>query len=129
MTPARLGVLAVLLWAVASQARLHVPYALPVLALMVLGLVAAVTGVAPQDGGIAVLQEAFLLAWCAAIASACRTPASLALLVRAWVLGATAWACALVVSAASAGPAAAGGSRARLLFDHPNMAGTLVVRA
>lgn len=117
-----LGVLGVLVWAVVAQARVHVPYALPVLALMVLGLVAAITGTAPREGGVAVLQEAFLLVWCAAVASVCRTPGALAVVVRAWVAGAAVWACVLVATAAQASGAAEG-SRARLLFDHPNMAG------
>jgi O-antigen ligase len=122
------------LWAGTVRARLHVPYAIPAGGLAVAGLIAALGGIAPITGASAVLQEAFLLAWCAAITSVCRTPRALQVVLRTWCVSATGWAVVVVLVAASGGgrmPGATGGAggRARLWFDHPNMAGNYFVVA
>jgi len=123
-----LGILAVILWAGIGRVRLHVPYVVPVLGLVLVGLASAFVSAAPRAGGTAVLQEVFLLAWCAAITSLCRTAGALQTVVRAWCLSAAGWASFLVVAVLSGQRSLAGihgsdGGRARLLFDHPNMAG------
>lgn len=126
------GILMVAVWAGTTRARVHVPYVVPVGGLAVAGLVAALAGEAPIPGGSAVLQEVFLLGWCAAVTSVCRTPRALQSVVRAWCLSATAWAVLLVVVTVSGRPALAGvidGRRAGLWFDHPNMAGNYFVIA
>lgn len=128
------GILMIAVWAGTTRARVHVPYVVPVGGLAVAGLVAALAGDAPIPGGSAVLQDVFLLGWCAAVTSVCRTPRALQSIVRAWCLSATAWAVLLVVltlsgQSALAGVRAGGVGRARLLFDHPNMAGNYFVIA
>ncbi|MGH8968374.1 MAG: O-antigen ligase family protein [Actinomycetes bacterium] len=123
-----LAIVTVILWAGVTRSRLHVPYVVPVAGLVLVGCVSALLSDAPSAGGIAVAQEIFLLAWCAAVTSVCRTPGALRVVVRAWCLSATTWATFLVAAVVAGQPGLAGvaggaGGRARLLFDHPNMAG------
>ena len=59
-------------------------------------------------GGIAVMQEIFLLAFCAAVTSLCRTPDALRAVLRTWCLAATAWASALVLAVLVGLPALSG---------------------
>jgi O-antigen ligase len=126
------GILLTLLWAGSTRAQLHVPYAVPLGVLGVAGLVAALLGTAPARGGGAVLQEAFLLAWCAAITSLCTTPDRLGFLLRTWCLSAIAWGAVLIVTVSTGqirlpGGVGGYGDRARLWFDHPNLAGNYFV--
>ena len=126
------GILMVALWAGTTRARIHVPYAVPVAGLIVAGLIAAMAGSEPIAGVGAVVQEAFLLAWCAAVTTICRTPQALRFVVRTWCVSATVWAVVLVLSAASGQTQMPGGrggygDRARLWFDHPNLAGNYFV--
>src|SRR4051794_22140260 len=134
-----LGVLAVALWSLGSRAAFRLPYAVPMVGLMATGLVAGMLGVSPVDGLQAVAQEIYLLLWCAAVATVCRTPRGVAVVLRVWAGSAIAWAGLLVLAVATgqkwlsgAGSVANGsadlsgvseGTRARLFFDHPNMAG------
>ena len=126
------GILMVALWAGTTRAQIHVPYAVPVAGLIVAGLIASLAGSVPVAGVGAVVQEAFLLAWCAAITTICRTPQALRFVVRTWCVSATVWAVVLVLSAASGltqvpGGKGGYGDRARLWFDHPNLAGNYFV--
>lgn len=135
-----LGIVGVIVWALLTKVPVRMPYALPMTALMLLGLLAAVLSQNPSQGALAVIQEVFLLTWCAAVATFCRTPRALALVLRTWVVSATAWAGLLIlavvahqrsISGAGAGNVTknvdtsglSGGTRAREFFDHPNMAG------
>lgn len=123
-----LAIGAVVLWAGVSGATLHLPYAVPMAGFLTVGATAALFSPAPKLGGIAVMQEIFLLAFCAAVTSLCRTPDAMRAVLRTWCLAATAWASALVLAVlvglpALAGVSRAGGGRARQMFDHPNMAG------
>jgi O-antigen ligase len=111
------------------------------------GLIAALFGSAPMRGVQSVVQEIFLLLWCAAIATVCCSPRALALVLRAWALTATGWAGLMVVAvliderAISGAGTTAGddpnyvaglsetATRARLFFDHPNMAGNFFMIA
>jgi O-antigen ligase len=121
------GVLTALLWASATRARLHVPYAFPVGILVLAGCLSAMFGIAPGVGAVAVVQDVFLLCWCAAVMNACRKPASLAIVLRTWSWSAVGWATFLLGAVlthhhALAGVSRADGGRAALTFDHPNMA-------
>jgi O-antigen ligase len=121
------GVVVTLLWASATRARVHIPYLLPVGGLVLTGTLAAMFGISPSAGALAVGQDIFLLAWCAAVANACRTPAGLSVILRAWALSAVGWATILVGAVAThhrdlAGVHAATGQRTQFTFDNPNMA-------
>ena len=122
-----MGVTTTLLWAVRSRARLQFPYFIPVGAFIAVGLAAALFSSVAFRGGTAVAQEIFLFLWCAALATVCRTPRVLAILLRTWGLSATFWAGALIVGVVGGVSLLSGtkhaGTRARLFFDHPNMAG------
>jgi O-antigen ligase len=122
-----LGVVTAILWAIGRRARLNFPYFVPMTAYVVAGAVAAMFSEVPFRGGIAVGQEIFLFLWCAALATVCRTPRALAVVLRAWAMSATVWAGVLVVGVLGGISALSGasqwGNRARLFFDHPNMAG------
>ncbi|MGY1779693.1 O-antigen ligase family protein [Geodermatophilus sp. SYSU D01036] len=122
-----IGVVTAILWAVRRRARLHFPYFVPMTAYVVAGLVAAMLSDVPFRGGIAAGQEIFLFLWCAALATICRTPRALAVILRAWAVSATAWAGVMVAGVVGGVPALSGasqwGRRAQLFFDHPNMAG------
>jgi O-antigen ligase len=122
------SVFVVFLWALRHRAAVRLPYVVPMMGLILTGLVSALLSMAPVVGVVAVGQEIFLLLWCAAIATICRTPRALGVVVRTWAVSATVWAVVLVVAffagvEAVVGSTEAGTSRARLFFDHPNMAG------
>lgn len=122
------AILIVTVWAGTTRAQVHLPYAVPVTGLVVAGLVASLIGNAPILGGTAVIKDLFILAWCAAVTSLCRTPQALRFIVRVWCLSATAWALFLLLIEMSGQTQLPGGSggeggRARLWFDHPNLAG------
>lgn len=115
-------------WAGTTRTRLHVPYVLPAAGLAIAGLVAALAGGSPSAGGIAIVQEVFLLAWCAALTSLCRKPLALRTVVHGWCWSSTAWAVFLLIVEISGrtrlpGGTGGEGGRARLWFDHPNLAG------
>ena len=127
-------IFAVFLWALRTKATVRVPYVVPTTALMLVGAASAMFSILPGSGAVAVAQEIFLLAWCAAVATLCRTPRALGIVMRTWAVSATAWAGLLivVVGAGVGGPLAAtngGGVRYQMLFDHPNMAGNFFVIA
>jgi len=136
------AVFVVFVWALRRRVPVRLPYAIPVALLMVTGLVAALfSGVHAVEGLTAVVQEIFLLLWSAAIATVCRTPWALGVVLRTWAVSATAWGGLLLLAVAghvtsitgtgnrvASGTGALRGStgsgfRARLFFDHPNMAG------
>ena len=121
------GLVVTLLWAAATGKRLHVPYVVPVGALVITGCVAAMFSISPSAGALAVGQDVFLLAWCAAVVNACRTPAGLSVILRTWAWSAVGWATILLGAVATHHRALAGinpttGGRAELNFDNPNMA-------
>jgi O-antigen ligase len=63
----------------------------------------------------------------------CRTPRALEVLLRTWALSATAWGAAMIVGVVGGVSLLSGtkhaGTRARLFFDHPNMAGNFFMIA
>jgi hypothetical protein len=118
----------VLVWAALTNSRLHAPYLVPTTLLILSGGLAALLSEVPKAGAIALLQEVFLLAWCAAVVSVCRTPDGMRAVLRTWCISSFAWAaflvaCALTGQTALAGMERAEGGRAAQFFDHPNMAG------
>ena len=127
------GVTTALLWAVRRRARLQFPYIVPVTLYLTVGLLAALGSVVAFRGGTAVAQEGFLFLWCASLATVCRTPHALEVLLRTWALSATAWGAAMIVGVVASVPLLSGtkhaGTRARLFFDHPNMAGNFFMIA
>lgn len=121
------GVLATLLWASATRVKLHLPYAIPMGIMVLAGGLAALFGIAPRTGAVAIVQDVFLLCWCAAVMNACRKPASLGIILRTWSWSAVGWATFLLFAVLThrhglAGISHADGGRAELTFDHPNMA-------
>ena len=128
------SIFGVFVWALRTRARVRVPYVVPTTALMAIGLASAMLSALPAGGAIAVAQEIFLLSWCAAIATLCRTPRALSVVLRTWAISATAWAALLVAAGAFGlqgvlGATNGGGVRYQMLFDHPNMAGNYFVIA
>jgi O-antigen ligase len=121
------GVTTALLWAVRRRARLHFPYLVSVSGIVLVGLASALLGDIPLRSGTAVAQELFLFLWCVALATVCRTPRALAVLLRTWAVSVTVWAALLIVGVFGGVPLLSGtqheGTRASLFFDHPNMAG------
>jgi len=120
-------VITVLVWAASVRARVRVPYVVPVALLIVAGALGGLAGREPGSAVIALGQDLFMLAWCAAIATLARTPAALGVILRVWAWSAIAWAGILVGAAATgqrslAGLGSHGGGRARFMFDHPNLA-------
>ena len=122
-----IGVTTALLWAVRRRARLQFPYLIPVTVFVVVGLLSALTSAVAFRGGTAAAQEGFLFLWCASLATVCRTPRALGVLLRTWAVSVTVWGAALILGVVAGIPFLSGtkhaGTRARLFFDHPNMAG------
>ena len=123
-----LAAAAAVLWVSGKSLKIHFPYVIAMGVLMAAGIIAAIVSVAPLVGVLAVMQEVFLLAWCAAVANVCRNPASLGVVLRSWCWSAIVYGAVLCFGRLSgmlwlAGIDPGEGSRASLTFDHPNLAG------
>jgi O-antigen ligase len=123
-----LSTFSVFAWALRNREAVRLPYIVPMTGLMLTGLASALVSVAPANGVLAIVQEIFLILWCGALVTLCRTRVGLRLVLRTWALTATAWAALLVLAVAGnvsflLGTTNGGGARVRLFFDHPNMAG------
>jgi hypothetical protein len=138
------AMLACALWASARSHRIQLPYAVPVALTVVAGAVAlTVGGGAPGAAGrglLALLQDVFVFAWAAAVATVGRDRRMLDTLCRAWAYSTTAWAAVLIIGDAAGidwitGITARDGIRASLTLGDPNLAadyflvGLLVMRA
>ena len=122
----------VLVWAASVRTRVRVPYAVPVAVLIIGGAIGGIAGASPNRALVALFQDVFLLAWCAAIATVARTPGALRALLATWAWSSAVWASILVGAAAVhiraiSGIASADGGRARFTFDHPNLAASYFV--
>src|SRR5213596_3642029 len=63
------GVTATLLWAASRRVQLRAPYLVGVGVMVIAGALSASTGALPRLGLLAVSQDLFLFAWCAALAT------------------------------------------------------------
>jgi hypothetical protein len=122
-----LSVIGTLAWGYTSRRLMRVPYLLPVSVMIVAGALAALLGNYPGTGLVSLAQDAFMLAWCAAVVAVCRMPGGLALVVRTWAYSGVIWAVVLIVTVLGqidfvAGITARTGSRAALTFGDPNLA-------
>lgn len=115
------------LWLGWSRVPIQMPFVASMILFGIAGLVAALASGHATVGIIAVVQDLVLLAWCLAIANVCRTPETLATIVRAWVWSATVAASIVIVGGVTGLSALSGqeveGGRASLAFDNPNQAG------
>jgi O-antigen ligase len=124
--PALLAAIVVVVFAAGTAGHpLRLPYLVPAGIIVVAGAVAAVLGSHPKEGFVAVVQDMFLFAWCAAIANAARSPNVMAGVLRAWSLSAIAWASILVGAVMTGQSRIAGiteldGTRAALTFGEQN---------
>lgn len=122
-----LSILSTLAWGYTSRQALRVPYLLPTSIMIVAGALGALLGDYPGTGLLSLVQDAFMLAWCAAVVAVCRMPGGLALVVRTWAYSGVIWAVLLIVTVLGqvdlvAGITARTGSRAALTFGDPNLA-------
>jgi hypothetical protein len=122
-----LAVVVSLLWVGSTRQQFHLPYVIPVGMMIGAGLLAALMGAFPAAGALAVIQDAFLLAWCAAIANVVRQPSAFKVLVRTWSWSAIGWAVLLAAAVALGQKGLAGidpnqGARAALTFGDENTA-------
>jgi hypothetical protein len=113
----------------AYRTQLHLPYAVPVVLLVLAGGLAGLHRDRAVTSGLALLQDVVLLLWSATVASLARDPVLFRRFLRVWVGAATVWAVVLVVAVNAglslvAGITADEGGRASLTFGDPNRAGS-----
>ena len=121
-------ILGVIVWAGTYGVLVRVPYLVSMAVLVMAGLAAAMFGQDPAKAVLTLVQDAFLLAWAAAVANVIRVPRSLSIILASWTWGATALASVFIVGTAAdlpslVGASTAAESRGQLWFDNPNMAG------
>jgi len=115
-----IAVIGFLLWAGTKRIEVHIPYAVPMAILGLTGLLAALFGIAPGAGFVAVTQDVFLLLWAAAIANLGRNPRNLRVMLEVWAWSAAAWGSILALLTIAH---VHGATRGQLTFDNPNQAG------
>jgi O-antigen ligase len=124
--PALLAAIVVVVFAAGTAGHeVHLPYLVPAGIVVVAGALAAVLGSYPKEGFVAVVQDMFLFAWCAAIANAARSPNTMASVLRVWSFSGIAWASILVGAVMTgqnqiAGVTELDGTRAALTFGEQN---------
>jgi O-antigen ligase len=119
---------AVLMWAASTRVTLSMPYKLGVGTMATAGLIAGLAGRWPGLALLSVLQDLFLLAWAALIASLLRTSAAVDVLLRVWTYSAAVWAAAFVAGTTrTAVTAGANATRAGFTFGDQNGAGLYFV--
>lgn len=121
------AVLATLLWARNSHARLQFAYALPVAIFMAGGALGALVGPVPGDGILALAQDALLLLWCWTVLNIGRSAANMRILLKTWVYSSMVWTTLLFVGLATGTKALTGqidrqGSRVQLTLNDPSYA-------
>lgn len=122
-----IALVACLLWAGASRARLRFPYTVGMGLLIVGGTLGALVGPVPTSSAIALLQDLWLLGWCWAVANIASSPGKLRVLLATWAYAATAWSAALIISLFAgwswlSGQTASEGSRTALTLGDPSYA-------
>jgi O-antigen ligase len=118
-----------LLWAATTQLRLSMPYKLGVGTMAAAGMIAGMAGQWPGLALLSVMQDLFLLAWAAVLASLLRTSAAAVdVVLRVWTYSAAAWAAAFVAGTTrTAVTAGAHATRAGFTFGDQNGAGLYFV--
>jgi len=127
-----LAVASCLLWLGASGHRLRFPFAAGMALFMLGGALGAYAGPVPRAGVLALMQDAFLLAWCWAIANLCSSPRRLRVLLYTWVYSSIGWGVLLFVGLATgasglSGQTSAEASRTALTFGDPSFSANYYV--
>ena len=117
------AIVAAAYWLSSSGMRIHVPYVWPVWLLAVAGIIASLLGPTPLHGTLAVVQDLFLLIWCAAIVNVCRTSSALSAVLGTWAWSAIGWSGVLLVQAARGSDL----TRTALTFGNPNLAASYLL--
>jgi hypothetical protein len=122
-----LSIVCVVAWSYSSRRTMHLPYALPVSMMVVAGAFAALLGAYPGDGLVSLVQDLFMLVWCAAVVAVCGQRHGLKTVVRTWAYSGVFWAVVMIVTVLGqvdfiAGITARTGTRAALTFGDPNLA-------
>lgn len=126
------AVVVTMLWLRRNHQRVSLPYVVPTSLLMLAGLISSLWAQA-ESASLAIIQDAFALLWCAALANAIRQRTELLRLVlRTWVWSGLAWAAVLCFGRIAginwlAGVSARNGTRASLTLDDPNVAGNFLL--
>jgi hypothetical protein len=115
-----------LLWLGTAGLPVRAPYALAGGVMVAAGAAGALAGPVPVEGLLAVIQDLWLLAWCICVANVCRTPRSLALVLRTWTYSAIGWGSLLLFGELThntqlTGITAEEGGRTSLMFGDPNI--------
>jgi hypothetical protein len=116
-----------LIWLGARLDLIRFPYAVGLGITVVGGAVGGLAGAFPTTSLIGVVQDLWLLLWCASLVNASRTPAGLRTVLAAWSWASILWAALLIFAVATgrtglAGTDGVNGPRASLTFGDPNMA-------
>lgn len=122
-----IAIIGTLVWAGTHRVLVRFPYLIPMGLLIAAGLAASTFSPDLDNSALALVQDAFLLAWGIAIANVIRWPRNLSIVLASWAWAATAWASLLILATVAnlSIPAATTGAdtRAKMWFDEPNMAG------
>jgi O-antigen/teichoic acid export membrane protein/O-antigen ligase len=97
-----LAILVTALWFASRRRVMRFPYMFPVGLSILAGAIASTVAyshayVSVGGGLVSLIQDAFLLAWCIAVANAGRDPALLRSMARAWAISATCWATLMII--------------------------------
>ena len=117
------AIIAAAYWLSSSGMRIHVPYVWPVWLLAIAGIIASLLGPTPLHSTLAVVQDLFLLIWCAAVVNVCRSPSALSAVLGTWAWSAIGWAGVLLVEAARGSDL----TRSTLTFGNPNLAASYLL--
>jgi O-antigen ligase len=113
--------------AIASRARIRLPYVIPVALTVAAGAVGALLHEPTTEAVVTLGQDLLVFLFAAAVVNACRSTRELGAVLRVWALSATGWAGLMLVAVAIgdnslAGITARTGSRASLTFGDANLA-------
>jgi O-antigen/teichoic acid export membrane protein len=127
-----LAVIAAMAWLSGRRAIVRLPFALPVGVSMLAGTLASLVAyshayVSVGGGLLAVIQDAFILAWALAVANLGRDTGMLRGMTRAWAISATVWSALMILGvlghvSALSGETYRTGSRAAFTLGDSNLA-------
>jgi hypothetical protein len=126
------AIIASLLWARSPGRPLRFPYAVGVGILIAAGALGAMAGPVPAGGFMSLLQDIWLLIWCAAIVNVARTAHAVGVLLKTWAWSSIVWSCALLAGVATGTSALTGvternGGRISMTLGDPNFAANYFV--